>query len=434
MMRKISVKLALFFIALICISSILSFVVAVLFTDSIRTEVKMNQETIAASILELREKTNLSLDEILGIIASSSTMYEVRRLNDPQAAGVSDQELARLQNNEIVTLSRYRFHANATMIWVDSSYLQIRLQPDNTIFQIVASRVWFTTLGSIFIGAALILLLVKRVVRPVLEVTRATQEVAKGNFDIQLEQKSDDEIGQLTQNFNIMTKELKNIEVLRKDFVTNVSHEFKTPLASIGGFAKLLQKGNLTEQEKHEYIDIIAEETTRLANLSANILKLSKLENQDILAKKDRFSLDEQIRKTILLLEPAWSKKEIEFDLDLDSTDLVGDEEIMEQVWLNLLDNAIKFSPPHSTISLSLKNAPSGAIVKVTDQGPGMTEETQRRMFEKFYQGDKAHFHEGNGLGLPLVKRILDLSGGTIHAETVPGQGTVFTVELPQSG
>ena len=428
-MKKISVKLGLFFVALILISSILSFFVSILFTNGISNEIKQNQEAIALSMRDLNQKTDMTLDEIIGI--ASNSMYDIRKVEDPQTIEVSTEELNRVNNHEIVTLSRFKFHGNATMLLVDDSYILIKLYPNNTIFRIVGSRVWFTLLSLLIIGALLIALFVKKVVEPVIKLNWATQEVAKGNFDIQIEHHSDDEVGQLTDNFNKMIKELQSIEYLRKDFVTNVSHEFKTPIASIQGFAKLLQKGNLSTQEKQEYTSIIVEETTRLSNLSSNILKMSKLENQEIVEKKTEFSLDEQIRKSILLLEHEWSKKNIELDIELDKVDYLGDEELLEQVWLNLLGNAIKFSPPDSRIAISLVQTPSATQVKITDYGPGMSEETRTRIFEKFFQGDKTHSHEGSGLGLSLVKRILDLYGGKIHVQSNIHDGSTFTVELP---
>lgn len=427
-MKKIAVKLALFFIALICISSILSFLVSLLFTNTISSEIKQSQEALAMAILDLHEKTDLSLDEIIGI--TSNTMYEVRRIKNVDTVEVTQDELNRIQNGEIVYFSPIRFHGSATMLIINDNYLLIRLHPHNTIIKIVSSRVGFTLLSLVFIGAMLIVLFVKRVVGPVLKLSWATKEVARGNFDIQLECRSDDEVGQLTENFNTMTRELKSIEYLRKDFITNVSHEFKTPIASIQGFAKLLQSGRLSAEEKREYTDIIVEETARLSNLSSNILKISKLENQAIIKNKVMFSLDEQIRRSILLLEHEWNKKNIEFDIELEKIEYLGDEELLEQVWLNLIGNAIKFSNINGKISIRLNQTVNAVIVTVSDNGMGMRDETITRIFEKFYKGDQTHSYEGSGLGLSLVKRILDLCGGKIGVESQINEGSTFTVEL----
>jgi len=314
---------------------------------------------------------------------------------------------------------------------LDDSYIKISLHPHNSIFKLVASRIGLTLLSYIIIGALLIALSGKMALKPILKLSSATKEVAKGNFDVQVENNSDDEVGQLTKNFNKMIRELKSIEYLRKDFINSVSHEFKTPIASIQGFAKLLQKGNLSKEEEQEYADIIVEETTRLSKLSSNILRLSSLENQEMLEKKTVFSLDEQIRKIILLLEHKWSNKNIDFDIELDEIQYHGDEELLQQVWINLLDNAIKFSNTNSSIIVRLYRTASAAKLEISDTGIGMSEETMLRIFERFYQGDKAHSYDGNGLGLSLVKRILDLCNGSIHVKSKLHEGSTFTVELP---
>lgn len=428
-MKKITVKLALFFILLICISSILSFFISTLFTDNIESEIKLSQEAIAASILELNQKTELSIKEIINI--TSTPMYEVCIIENIDLREITKEELEKIHNKEIVFLNHSRLYRPTIILKIDNSFVQISLHSHNNIFKIVASRVWITLFFYVVIGTLLIVLLAKSVVKPILRLTDATQEVAKGNFDIQVKYKSNDEIGQLTENFNKMTRELKNIEYLRKDFITNVSHELKTPIASIHGFAKLIQKGNLLEADKQEYANIIVEETTRLSNLSSNMLKLSKLENQEIGNKKNIFYLDEQIRRSILLLEYEWRNKNIEFDIELDKVKYLGDEELLQQVWINLLGNAIKFSNYNSIIKVELEIRGENVIVKIKDQGLGMNENTKIRIFEKFYQGDEAHSSEGNGLGLPLVKRIIDLNHGNIQVESKINEGTTFIIKLP---
>lgn len=427
-MRNIKVKLALFFISLMCTSSILSFVVLTFFTNSIGSEIKLDQEAIAISILKMGQKTDLGIDEIVSV--TSTSMYNVDIVENIDSLDINNEELNKIQNNEIVPLSSPKSHG-ATIVMLDDYYIKISLHPNNNIFKLVASRVGFTLTSYVIIGACLITLLGKIAVRPILKLTEATKEVAKGNFDIQIANESDDEIGQLTKNFNKMTRELKSIEYLRKDFISSVSHEFKTPIASIQGFAKLLQNNSLSNDEIQEYTSIIVEETNRLSNLSSNILKLSKLENQETIENKNVFSLDEQIRKSILLLEHEWSKKNIEFDIGLNSVKYKGDEELLQQVWINLLNNAIKFSNMNSNIKVRLYETQSAIKVEITDYGIGMSEEIQSRIFEKFYQGDKSRSHEGSGLGLSLVKRIVDLCGGSIHVKSKLNEGSTFTVDLP---
>ncbi|QUH25743.1 HAMP domain-containing sensor histidine kinase [Serpentinicella alkaliphila] len=428
-MKRITTKLIALCVSVLCLSSLLGVIVSTFFAENIKNEIRTNQYSIATSVQKLGYKTDLTVEEIVQL--TSAPMYDVKLVEDIRSLRIDEEELNRIQTGEIVLLSPNKRHGSTTMVMVKNSFISVSLHPHNTIFKVVASRVWFAMLSYTLIGALLIIISVRITIKRILKLNSATKEVAKGNFDIQIENHSNDEIGQLTDNFNKMTRELRSIEYLRKDFITSVSHEFKTPLASIQGFAKLLQKGNLSEDEVKDYTNIIVEESARLSNLSSNILKLSKLENQVILEKRSKFSLDEQMRKSILLLEHEWSKKNIEFDIELDSVDYSGDEELLQQVWINIINNAIKFSNENGKIRLRLRERGTFIQVIVEDNGIGMKEETLNRIFEKFYQGDESHSHEGNGLGLPLVKRILDLCGGSIKVESGINEGSIFIVELP---
>ncbi|MDY0235423.1 MAG: HAMP domain-containing sensor histidine kinase [Gudongella sp.] len=429
-MIKLRMKLILFFVSLMFISSVLSFVIfAFLPDDSLGQELRQNQQEIVISILELEQKTNLNIEEITDM--ASNFMYDVSIIDSIDSLQMTNDEMNRLKNQETVIISDQRRNQITSVLMIDDTYIEISPHPDNNIFRIIASRVRISLISYIVIGSFLVILLAKSVVKPILKLTAATQEVAKGNFDVEIASKGNDEIAQMIQNFNKMTKELKSIEYLRKDFINSVSHEFKTPIASIQGFAKLLQNDNLPENERHEYTQIIIEETSRLTKLSSNILNLSKLENQEIMGKKIDFSLDEQIRRTILLLEYEWSKKNIEFDIDLENIKYQGDEELLQQVWINILSNAIKFSDEESIITVKLYQMGPIVKIKISDTGIGMSEEIQQRIFEKFYQGDKAHSLGGNGLGLSIAKRIIDICGGIIYVESKIDHGTTFNIELP---
>jgi signal transduction histidine kinase len=284
---------------------------------------------------------------------------------------------------------------------------------------------------SAIIGTIIILIVVRGVVKPIKRLSTASKEVARGNFDIQVQNKSKDEIGQLISDFNLMTRELKNIDILRKDFVSNVSHEFKTPITSIKGFAKLIRDGQLPNDQLLEYSEIIVNESERLSLLSSNLLRLSELDSKMIREQASVFSLDEQIRKAILILEARWTKKNIELDIDLEEISYLGDENLLQQVWLNLLQNAIKFSHNNGVISIRLYK--NGAIVQVdiADNGTGIADEDKKRIFERFYKGDKSRSKDGSGLGLAIVKKIIELSNGKVYFESEIGKGTTFTVELP---
>ena len=287
-------------------------------------------------------------------------------------------------------------------------------------------------LVSVFMGTCVSAFVGNRMVRPLKKMIAAMKKVEKGDLSVSVDASSTEgEINELVESFNRMVQELNSIEMFRENFINSFSHEFKTPIVSIQGFAKQLKKDNISEEKKQEYIDIIIDESKRLTNLSSNILMLTKLENQTIITDKDKFSLDEQIRDSILLLEKQWSAKDIEFDIDMDSITYVTNEDMMSQVWVNILSNAIKFSPTKSKISITLHETENEIRVQIKDNGIGMNEETINHIFERFYQGDKAHSQEGNGLGLPLVKRIVELCDGNIRVESQYGIGTEFIVTLP---
>jgi signal transduction histidine kinase len=286
---------------------------------------------------------------------------------------------------------------------------------------------------SVIIGTAISAIIGKRILSPLVKYSEALMEVGKGNFNIKLAEDKHyvPELKMMSHNFNIMVNELNNIETFRSDFIANVSHEFKTPLASIDGYTMLLQDSNLTEEEKNKYIEKILNNTKRLSNLVYTILQISKLENQGIIAEKRKFKLDEDFRQILLFLEPKWACKNIDLDINLDETTFYGNEELLAQVWVNILDNAIKFTPDNGTISCSMKQSDSWITATISDNGEGMPEGVQKHIFDKFYQGDKSHSSEGNGLGLALAKRIIDLCGGTIEVNSEYGKGSTFTVKLP---
>lgn len=268
--------------------------------------------------------------------------------------------------------------------------------------------------------------------KPVDDVISAMSKVSEGDFSVRVEQtNTPGAMGVLVNSFNDMAQELGSIEMFRKDFINNFSHEFKTPIVSIRGFAKQLERDDLTDEQRREYAHIIAVESERLANMSSNILLLTKLENQQIVTDKKEYPLDEQLRNCILLLEKQWSGKNMDLALDMDEVTYLGNEEMMSHIWVNLLGNAIKFSPEGATLEVACRCVDNATEVMIRDHGEGMDSETQKRIFEKFYQGDSSHSGEGNGLGLSLVKRIVDLCGGRITVESERGKGTAFTVVLP---
>lgn len=299
-------------------------------------------------------------------------------------------------------------------------------------FDTVASTA-STLIACTIIGTGAAALLTKWILHPLQEMIHATERIAKGDFKVHIQEsfaeKSD--FGILQRSFNHMAAELDGIEMFRNDFINNFSHEFKTPIVSLQGFAHQLQAGGLTPEEEREYIRIIAAESDRLAKMATNILLLSKLENQAIVTDKTEFYLDEQIRTCLLLLEKQWTDKNIELNIDLDEVKYQFNEDMLSHVWVNLFSNAFKFTPPNGSVSCTLRATERAVIVTISDTGEGMSEEVSRHIFEKFYQGDTSHTRDGNGIGLTIVSRILFLSCGRIHVESRPGCGSTFTITLP---
>lgn len=266
---------------------------------------------------------------------------------------------------------------------------------------------------------------------PIKKLREGMQKVADGDFDVRIETKSTfAEIKELYAGFNMMTKELSSTEILQTDFVSNVSHEFKTPINAIEGYTTLLQSTDNIDETENEYIEKILFNTRRLSSLVSNILLLSKIENLSIQTHKEWYGLDEQIRESIVALESAWAPQNIEFDVDLDDIEFYGNESMMHHVWGNLIGNAIKFSPENSEIKIRLRKKDDNIIFTVADRGPGLSEESKKHIFDKFYQEDTSHKEDGNGLGLALVKRILMVADGKISAENRKNGGCRFTVTL----
>ncbi len=287
---------------------------------------------------------------------------------------------------------------------------------------------------STFIGTVIAAFFSKRFFKPMQNVIDGTKIVAKGNFNYRVKKQShhDSEINQLIDSFNQMIEELSSIEMFRNDFISNFSHEFKTPIAAIIGYAKELERDDLSEEERDKYLSIIISESERLSTLSSNILFLTKIENQKILSNKTTFSLDEQLRNCILALQQTWEQKEIDWDLNLNEINYLGDEDLLAQAWTNILSNAIKFSHQKGKISVSCEIINHhDVLVRISDFGIGMDDKTLEHAFDKFYQGDTSHHTKGNGLGLSLVKKIIELCGADISLRSKENSGTIVSVTLP---
>ncbi len=285
--------------------------------------------------------------------------------------------------------------------------------------------------SSVILGSGLSVLFSRSFLAPVQNAVWMADRLAEGDFQARMEPEGGREMRRLAESFNHMARELGSLELLRSDFVNDFSHEFKTPIASIRGFARMLQREDLSGEERREYLEIIVRESNRLTDLATNVLNLSKLEKQTILSGQTEFNCTEQLRRALALLEPRWSKKEQQFLFEGDEIFLTGNKELLDQVWINLLDNAIKFSPEKSVIKILFRKRPGCVLFTLTDQGPGMGPEEQKHVFEKFYQGDGSRNVSGNGLGLSIAKRIVELHRGNIEIVKSDERGTIFEVSLP---
>lgn len=294
----------------------------------------------------------------------------------------------------------------------------------------------FMWLISLVIGAGITVLLGKFPMNPINKLVNGMNSLADGDFKARLQYSKPVEkypvFGEIVESFNKMAEQLENTEMLRSDFINNFSHEFKTPIVSIAGFAEILESAELTEEERMQYVRAIREESKRLASMATNVLELTKVENQSILTDVSRYDVSEQIRFALVLLEGGWSKRAIELDFDVDEHFIVGNEELLRQVFINLLDNAIKFCDEGGRIAIGITPTDGMLRFDISNTGAQIPPDKQRYIFNKFYQADESHSTKGNGIGLAIVKRIVDLHNGRVAVKSEDGM-TTFSVWLPHN-
>lgn len=290
------------------------------------------------------------------------------------------------------------------------------------------------SLMSMVVGTFFIYIATKFVLKPINKLSEAAKKVTDGDFSVIIPSEGiiKNEITTLMDNFNLMVKELSKIEYLHKDFVSNVSHEFKTPITAILGYAELLASPTLKEDKRLEYAEIITRQSTRLSKLSTDLLRLSELESDQITIKSEIFRLDEQILDVILLLQSEWEQKNIDMDITLEKINFIGDKALIYQVWVNIIGNAIRYTNINGNIGVKLHHVDGRIIAVIKDNGIGMTVEQQNSIFERFYRVEESRTTEGTGLGLPIAKRIIVLHGGNIYAKSELNNGTEFVIEFEQ--
>lgn len=274
----------------------------------------------------------------------------------------------------------------------------------------------------------------RRTIQPIRKISETINQIASGNFDVKIDPNQfKAEMRDLASAINLMVNEIKSMEVMRSDFVANVSHEFRAPLSAIQGYVTLLTNPSISNEKRDEYIKLLTESTQELSGLVDNVLKLSRLESQNIVQKNVKYSLDEQLRRSVLMFERQWSEKELELDLNLPECEFYGNEEMTGQIWINLIGNAVKFTEKGGKLGVNLDTSLDNKIlVTIYDTGCGMTDDVKKHIFEKFYQGDSSRKSNGNGLGLALVNTITNLLGYNISVESELGKGSAFTVSLPK--
>lgn len=289
-----------------------------------------------------------------------------------------------------------------------------------------------TCVMTVLLGGSALWYVSKFVTDPIIKVSKAVKKIAEGDFSVQIEAVGKDEIGQLAVSVNKMVKELNGMEYMSKDFMSNVSHEIKTPVSAITGFSELLLDGNFSKEKEKEYLSCLYSESLRLSRLSDNMLKMSKLDNQEIITDRKEFYVDEQIRKCMIFLSEKFEEKEIEFELNLKKCKIKNNFDLLYQVWMNLIENAVKFSKEKGKIYVSAAYNQDKTEIQVIikDEGPGIKADKLPKIFDKFYQCDESHKTEGHGLGLSIVKRIIELTGGDVQCISQENEGCEFRIIL----
>jgi signal transduction histidine kinase len=454
MVKSLYVRVVLTFIASVILSLILAFFLATLLYKNQLTT-RMQEELITSGKQIIRSYEKSSSNSIEGFINEIGVLpnYQIQIYNN-RAEPVSPSEgndlkfdLKREQLESVLNGGVYRGTLKANKhkgpdnlvvglpFQVQKAPYALFISPKNTdILNLFALFLRTVLIIVLILGSLFIMISARYIVKPLHQLTEATRRLAKGDFSIHVQSKRKDEIGILTASINDMAKELGMLDQMRQDFVANVSHEIQSPLTSITGFTKALKNKKMDEAKQNHYLTIIEVESERLSRLSANLLHLSSLQHDQQPFHPRYYRLDEQLRAIVISCEPQWSLKKQIIDLHMEEVTIYADEDQLNQVWLNLIHNSIKFTPDEGTLRIELEQKYGQVIVSVMDSGIGVAEEEMDYIFKPFYKVDKAREHSansGSGLGLSIVKRIVDIHHGDIQVSSVLGEGTVIKVDLP---
>ncbi|HDX9628124.1 TPA: HAMP domain-containing histidine kinase [Bacillus cereus] len=449
MIRSLYIRVILTFLVSIIGGTIISFFVSTwIFEDKLNENAQINLRNFGQDIVRIYKtlplhEADLFVSEMKQLDSYYIRIYEATgqfksygKLHGHKPAPVTMEQLKKVLDggvvqdtpNGIATVLLglpLKTEMGTKAIFLES------LAPPSASFVIKWALVFATC--SLIAGSLLILVASVFLVRPIKKLTKATKRIASGDFNVKLNIKQTSELGTLARSFEEMMHDLQQLEQMRREFVTNVSHEVQSPLTSISGYALVLKQAELSEYERSRYLDIIIAEAKRMSKMSDSLLKLSLLESQSKQLRLVTLSLDEQIRRIIVALQPQWSARDIHFELDLQTVKVTADHDLLNQVWTNILRNSIKFSEDAGVINVSIKQDIKNVKILISDTGIGIHLDDQKRIFERFFKADRSHSrkYDGSGMGLAIVKQIVSLHQGDIRVKSEPGQGTTFIVTLP---
>lgn len=400
----------------------------------IRRDAHSSITETARNIQNLINSREMTVEEAIALFEKGDSDITVLNSLDELDFPLSAMDMQTLERGDI--LSKMPDRGNRAMFAVFAAEDRwIIVRPDRhrgPMADFMGMQIFYVAVP-LALGTALIVIASINVAKPIKRISNASKKVAEGDFSVQLEPKGSGEIRELTENFNSMIRGLSANEYLHKEFVSNISHEFNTPITSLKGYAKLLKRDGLTSEQRTEYADIVIAESDRLSRLSADLLKLSELENKGLSPERNTFSLDEQIRSAVILLQQSWEDKALDLDIDLEEVSFEGDESLLYQLWVNLISNAVRYTENGGEIKVLLSKGEAAVTVSVSDNGMGMTREEMENVFRRFYKADKSRSSRGTGLGLAIAKKIAELHGGDITVSGAVGVGSTFTVTLPVS-
>lgn len=444
-MKSIYSKLVIGFL----LTSLLSFSICCFFTirsynrdsDQLALEELEHSSNHIADLIKLIDDKNQ--DKILADYSETSEMsFTVTCEGQTKSYGHVNKKLI-LKDDELKTLATSKekslrsegiISQYAKAFRIDDQTYVITVQKDFSSTKDIFMKS-YTSAAIIFMmtGSIVFLIVADIIVKPISRLTKVTDELAKGNYKVRVNYEGKDEISSLYASFNQMAVRLAKQETIRQQFISDVSHEFQTPLTAISGFATILKNENLTDEQRQKYADIILFNSNRLSHLSKNMLQLTLLDGEDTSLDKSEFPLIEQLNRVIEMEDNAALSKDIEIEFIHPKKEFIieADESRMEQVWINLLSNAIKYTNEHGVVTVEVRRTPTELQVRFEDTGVGMSQDAISHIFERFYRQDKSRTIEGNGLGLSIVKRIIDLHHYKIDVESQEDVGSVFTVYIP---